>query len=85
MFVFTTLVSAGREGGGSTAARHLHDDQTLGVAPLLEDGDSRVLRCSGFSGAHCTVMCCHTGMLSQDPGRRCDYVTSDELLGNLVV
>ena len=51
MFVFTTQVSAGREGGGSTAARHLHDDQTLGVAPLLlEDGDSRVLRCSGFSG-----------------------------------
>ena len=50
IYYFTTLVSAGREGGGSTAARHLHDDQTLGVAPLLEDGDSWVLRCSGSSG-----------------------------------
>ena len=29
--------------GGGRAARHLHDDQTLGVAPLLlEDGDSWV-------------------------------------------
>ena len=83
MFVFTTLVSAGREGGGSTAARHLHDDQTLGVAPLLEDGDSLASQLQWLQWH--TVMCCHTGMLSQDPGTSCDYVTSDELLGNLVV